>query len=515
MIQSLNLETQTFAEIRQAQAAARAREDRRHDQKLKRSYDAARINRLNRDWSVVNTGINFEMRKNLRILRARSRNLARNNDYVKKFLSMVRNNVAGPAGIRLQARAMNQKEELDQILNRTVERAWTKWSHKENASLSGRLSWTAIQRKAIGTIARDGECLIRMMAASNPFGFALKCISVDWLDETFNQRLTNGNRVIMSVEIDQDDRAVAYWLTPPPADYQFLDNTVRSRTRIPAEEIIHIYLMDDENSDDDCQTRGVPWVHTAMARLRNLGGYEEAEVIAARIGASKMGFFKEETPDADSYTGDDDEDEKTPLLMDSASPGQFGVIPAGYDFKEWNPQHPNTSYGPFVKSTLRGVAAGLDVTYFSLAEDLEGVNYSSARIGLLSERDVWRALQNFLIEHLNRTVFLAWLKSAMLTGALKIRVSDYERLTEPQWQPRGWRWVDPAKEVQANIEAINNGLDTRTDVIAEQGGDFEETITTLANEQKLIEAKGVKLAEAKPQPSTPGADGGETQPAET
>jgi lambda family phage portal protein len=469
-----------------------------------RSYGAGRVDRLTNDFNVVPTSANWELRRSLRLMRARSRKLARDNDYVKKFLSMVRSNVAGPAGMKLQARATNAKGELDLPLNRLVERAWAKWGHAATASASGRLSWVEIQRKAATVLARDGEVIIREIAADNAFGYALKFYSADWLDETYSERLPNGNRVIMSVEVDALDRAVAYHLTPPAADYQFLHaERERRRTRVDASEIIHLFLHDDENADDDSQVRGVPWVHTAVMRLKMLGAYEEAEIVAARVGASKMGFFKEEEGDGESYTGEDDEDE----------PGAPALIPKGYTFQEWDPTHPNTSYGPFIKGVLRGIAAGLDVTYFSLAEDLEGVNYSSARIGLLSERDTWRGLQNFMMEHLNRRVFLSWLKAALLTGAVKMRPSDYERLSDPVFRPRGWRWIDPLKEVQANVAAIGAGLETRTDVVAEQGGDFEETLDTLASEQKMIAQKGVKLL--APAPASKAADGAEAGGEET
>lgn len=515
---ALNLQLPTFAELRREAEEARAAEERRHKSAIRRGYEAAKFNRLTKDFTAVNTSANWELRRSLRYIRARSRDLARNNDYVKKFLSLVRNNVAGPSGMKLQCRAANSRGTLMQPLNRQVEAAWQKWCHAEHASSSGRMSWTEIQRKYISNIARDGEVLIRMMVADNPFGFALKFYSADWLDETFNDTLPGGNRVIMSVELNADDRPVAYWLTPPPADYQF-QRAVRTRTRVPAGEIIHDFLADDENADDECQTRGIPWVHTAILRLKILGGYEEAELVAARVGACKMGFFKETTPEEESYTGEDEEGERAgaSALMDEASAGQFGVIPAGYDFQQFNPDHPNTGYTGFIKGVLRGIAAGLDVTYFSLAEDLEGVNYSSARIGLLSERDTWRALQNFTAEHLCRRVFLAWLRSSMMTGAVKVRPADFERLSEPAFQPRGWRWIDPLKEVQANVTAINNGLDTMTSVIAEQGGDIEETLNTRAAEQKMIEQKGVKLLSGGAEKPAAGGDevedaGGETPP---
>jgi capsid protein len=54
------------------------------------------------------------------------------------------------------------------------------------------------------------------------------------------------------------------------------------------------------------QSRAVPWMSTAMTRLHNLGQYEEAEVVASRVSACKMGFFK---PDGgEGYVGDDIDD---------------------------------------------------------------------------------------------------------------------------------------------------------------------------------------------------------------
>lgn len=493
---SLNLELPTYSEIRAEREAALEAARRGRARAARRSYDGARRDRLTNDFTVVDTSANWELRLSLRYLRARSRSLARNNDYVKKFLSLCRNNVAGPAGMKLQARAEARDGVLDGVLNRQVERAWARWGHAETASASGRLSWAGIQRKAVTMLARDGECVIREMVSGNAYGYTLKFYSPSWLDETFTERLPGGNRVIMSVEIDEDDRPVAYWLTPPSADLQFLQHPrTRRRTRVPAEEIIHLFLGDDENADDDSQTRGVPWIHTAITRLKMLGAYEEAEIVSARVSAAKQGFFVEQEGDGEEYDGDeaDDETPSAPLVM-SATPGHFDIVPKGFKFEKWDPSHPNNSYGTFVKGVLRGIAAGLDVTYFSLAEDLEGVNYSSARIGLLAERDVWRGLQNFLIEHLGRRVFLGWLRSSMLTGALPLRPADLERLSEPVFQPRGWKWVDPYKEGQAHKLGLEQGWETLTDIIAEQGGDIEETLTTRAAEQKMIEEKGVKLA---------------------
>jgi lambda family phage portal protein len=219
-----------------------------------------------------------------------------------------------------------------------------------------------------------------------------------------------------------------------------------------------------------------------------------------------MGFFKKNTPDEEAYDGEEDEEDVGGALIQSAQPGTFFALPDDYEFEKWDPTHPNTSYGPFIKGVLRGVAAGLDVAYFQLAEDLEGVNYSSARIGLMSERDQWRALQQFLIEHFARSVYLMWLKSSMLTGALDIRVMDYRRLQEPVFQPRGWAWTDPKKEADATVVGIDNGFDTLTDTLAEQGKDINEYVTTRKRELKLLKDNGIELNPGKPAVASPPDD---------
>lgn len=465
---------------------------------LRRSYEAGRRDRLTAEFADVNTSANFELRRALRVIRARSRDLARNNDYVKQFLRRCRDNISGPGGIKVQARALRPDGEPDEALNRRVEADWRDWCHKGTASASGKLSFRDIERKLDTHLARDGEALVRAVHPDNKFGFALRVYSVDWLDETYNERLASGNRVIMSVEVDADDRPVAYWFTPPPADYQFLDTNrpSRYRTRVPAEEVIHYYLPDDENSDDDSQTRGVPWTHTAIKRLKMLGAFEYAAVVASRIGASKMAFFQETAPGEESYGGDDDEHGgRKDELMDEPDPGTFGIIPEGYELKEWAPQYPHENFNPFLKGVLRGIAAGLGIPYFALAQDLESVNYSSARIGLLDERDVWRGLQLFKVEHFNLVVWRLWLREQLLLG--RVKVSEYTRLLEPVFHGRGWTWIDPLKEAAGTVTAIDHGFDTITATLAEQGRDLDEYIAERKRELKKFTDAGIPL----PQPS--------------
>ncbi len=453
---------------------------------MARGYDAAVVNRLTSSWQASNRTGDEELKTQLRLIRARSRNLVQNNDHARKFIKMVSTNVIGIGGITLQSKVKQPKGELDTGANKRIEEGWERWGRKGIASVCGQYSWRDIQRVAVESVARDGEVLLRKdKTFPNEFGFALQLIEADHLDEDYNRDLASGGRIIMSIEFNSYGRPVAYHIMvkhPGDNSYSFGG---RMYERVPADQIIHLFIKDRPT-----QSRGVPWMHTAMTRLNMLGGYEEAELVAARVGASKMGFFTR-ADEAGEFTGDSDNGMDIEM---EAEPGTFSSLPQGVDFKSWDPQHPNSAFKDFEKAILRNIASGLNVSYNSLASDLEDVNYSSIRQGVLDERDHWKMLQGWLVEHLCDDVFGDWLLMSLTTGALgELPPSKYEKFRAPKWQPRGWGWVDPLKDTKSNIEAVNAGLKTRAAVIAEQGLDIEDVFEQLAAEADLAAKFGLVL----------------------
>ena len=61
------------------------------------------------------------------------------------------------------------------------------------------------------------------------------------------------------------------------------------------------------------------------------------------------------------------------------------------------------------------------------------------------------------------------------------------------WVPRGWQWVDPRNEAEAQITAINNGLMTRTQALAERGLDIEDVLRERQAEDEMIASFNVNL----------------------
>lgn len=461
----------------------------------RRNFEAAKIDRLTSGWPTVNTDANALLRQGLRVIRARSRELAINNDYMIKFLSLLRKNVVGPQGIRLRANPINGRDEqrpgeLDAGAKQLLESSFRRWGETGSCTMDGRHSWLDVQKLAISSIARDGEVLVRHVvgrAAPNEFAYGLQLIEADQLDEDFNTILPNGNRVFMGVEVDQWFRRVAYHLLRDHPGAEAFTVRQRQRDRVPAAAVTHLFVDQRIN-----QARGIPWAHTAMNRLYQLGRYEEAEIVASRAAASKMLMYETDFEGVgDAWDADDADDQGN--LINEFEAGVAELLPPGVKAHLIDPTHPNATTGAFIKAMLRGIAAGLDVNYNTLANDLEGVNFSSLRQGNIDERDAWRVIQAWLVEHLHAPVYRNFVRAALATPALNLPPSRAEKFQSAQWQARGWQWVDPQKEARANSDEVAMGTKSRQQIAAESGRDFEDILDELAEEKAMAEAKGLTL----------------------
>jgi lambda family phage portal protein len=234
--------------------------------------------------------------------------------------------------------------------------------------------------------------------------------------------------------------------------------------------------------------------------------YEEAEITAARIGASNMAFVAIDPEKAGSIAEPAAGDGSIPFEL---TPGMFGRLNPGESIQATEFGHPSTAFGPFTKTIKRAIATGLNVAYTSLTGDLEAVNYSSIRAGLLSERDFYRVMQEWIICRFHRIVFREWTKYAALEGFIPVK-APAEYMRAACWKPRGWKWVDPLNDVQAASLAVQEGFTTRSDVCAEQGHDFEEVIDGRSKEERYAKENNVLLGAEKPvvprQPDTTSGD---------
>lgn len=481
--------------------------------KSRPAYPSAGVSRLNEDFPILHLSADAATRGNLRELRARSQQLEREKGGIgERYFSCVETNIIGPDGIGLQIKIKNEAGELDRAASDRIEDEWEAFCCRGEFDITGEYDAQTFDRLSVRASARDGDVLqLIYRNADNKAGIAFQLLEGQHLDDFYNllESEHNGNPIRMGVEQDRFRRKLAFWIfSAHPGDFYAYPNDAR-RVRIPAygtEPDAPVHAIHVTRAKRPEETRAVPWITPAMDPINMLAGYEEAELVAARAQACKHVFY-ERSAFAPDGTPLEYPESTSGQLTDEMEPGGTTDLPIGYKANMYNPTHPNQAFADFTKDFRRKISAALNCSYNTLFTDLEGVNYSSIRAGLLDERDQWKMAQNWYIATSKQVQFEAWLAVQLLKGVFPgLAMIDFDRIARAcVWKPRRWAWVDPQKDIEASKAAVEAKLTTRSRVIADQSNnDFEDTIDELAEEQAYIESKGLDPA-LKEKPASNGA----------
>jgi capsid protein len=359
---------------------------------------------------------------------------------------------------------------LDKAANDAVEIHWKKWG--DTADITGRVDFAHLCRMTIKAVARDGEALVRIVRRRDlPYGMALQLLEADRLDETYNVLLPDG-AVRQGVQIDSTGRAVGYWIKSrhPGERYQAGSNVPEF---VPAADVIHLYLPERGE-----QVRGYTWFHAILMRGGQLHEFNDAAVVAARVGASKIATLQASADSAPPPNVADGLADAKPngIPQMSIQGGELFDLTnyPGVTLSSWNPDYPHANYESFVKQAMLGISE-------------------------LSEREQWMVLQGWFIFSMTRKVYGEWLPSALLRGDIRFAISGKALPAEKlgkfadasQFRGRRWRWVDPANEIKAAQQAVDLGVMSRTRIAAEQGMELDDILDELTQEKAIMDAAGL------------------------
>lgn len=471
----------------------------------RRSFSAANTDRIASGWASGSTAINSLLESSLEVIRERSRRWSRNDEHGKRFTTLVKNGMVGPNGYTLKMQSGEYVKakggysfKLDVLANMAIQSAWKKFCLRRHCDVTEGYSFTDLCQLTAIMTARDGEFVVREVRGGRADPYRLQILAIDRLGVRTRQIGVGKTDVRMGVEYDSSGRPVRYHLhSYLPTDPQGGGASQRVEA-VAAKDLIHDFIRIDPE-----QLRGVPWAHAALLSAHLLHGFEESAVLAARTGASHMGFYVQSNDPLAPIATAADLGAKTleEQLITDVEPGALELLPKGItDFKSFDAKYPSEAFAPFANNRKQTLAAGLDVTYHGLTGDMTKVNYSSARIAELAERDNWRGLQQWHIGGFVRRVFVNWLEANLLAGNIKmpngsaLPISKLDKFVEGiVFQARGWDWVDPLNEAKASQLGVQEGFISRTQVVAARGGDFEENVLELKAEQELCEQHDVKL----------------------
>jgi len=361
-----------------------------------------------------------------------------------------------------------------------------------------RLSLSAVQRLVCRAYATYGEAFV--MLGDSPFrgsiGLTVDVISPERV-ETPMEFIRDPN-VRMGIRYKQGGgEIVGYYvrLSHPDdhkqfrVDYQF----VRRFDESGQARMIHVF---DPMFPE--QSRGIPWLATAMNRAKDVDDFFEAELIAKQIEACFGLVFTggKDSPDPMSIAEGNATASVNGSRIEELSPGFTHYAGDGETVTTIDPQRPGSSFAPFIEASLRGVAAALNFPYEILAKNFFRTTFSSGRLAMLDGWMGFSMRQLVLIEQFLRPLWRRLVNDAVFIGEMDGLIDPIDYLARPhvyqrhKWVGQGRGFIDPDKEVRAHLRANEGGIETKAFIAAEKGEDWEDNEEQLdVEERRKIELR--------------------------
>lgn len=448
-------------------------------------YQSASTNRRGFGWQPTRLGPTSALWTSLDLMQARSRDAARNNPWAVSAIDTFEAQVIGPDGIRPHWNIPDPK------LKEIVETEFRLWATSTSADHAGLLNFYGLQALACREIFEAGEVLARTYTRPASWNlrvpFQIQLIESEQMPVWRNILNSNGtldipadNSVRTGIEFDKWGRRVAYHLYKEnPGETMLFPFDGLQFARIPASEMLHCYKPRRAG-----QLRGTPHLASVLGLLLEIDQYTDASLVKKKIQTLFAGFVKKIDPNTDILPNTLDAASTSPgLPPTSPDPGTEDVkietgtlqtLLPGEDITFPNLPAEN-DLEVFMKIQLHKFAVGVGMTYEQLTGDLEGVNLSSIRAGLLDVRRKLEQFQrNIMIQQFCAPIALAWMREAVLAGVIRLPgyAQNPAQYVDISWSTPGWPWIDPVKEVDAKVTEIRAGLTSREQVVAEKGDDI-------------------------------------------
>jgi lambda family phage portal protein len=447
--------------------AAVRREQARLQLTALRAYESGLQGRRTSGWKAGSGSASAEILPSLSTVRNRSRQMIRDNEYAKAAIRALATGVVGSTGINVIPEHAREAK------------LWSDWI--EVCDADGQLEFGGLQKLSATHWKADGEALVRRRwrrpQDGLPVPMQIQLLEPDHLDHTKTGPI-EGGYCIMGVEYDLVGRRVAYWLFPEhPGEVATISRSRLQSKRVPASEIISLY-----SKERISQVRGMPVLACSLMRLRDLDGYEEAELVRKKIEACFTAFVTTDQPRmtlGDLKKEGDGAAGANARSLEKVSPGLIKYLTQGESVSFGSPQATG-GYAEYTSSQLHAIAVGAGVTYHQLTGDTSRSSYTSHRAALrtyydLVESDQWLTFIPGFIKPIRR-----WFREAAVLAGKPIG-NKPDGITTPRKH-----MVDPLKDTLADKEEIRAGLKSLSEALRERGYDPKTVLAEIKTERDLI-----------------------------
>lgn len=443
-------------------------------------YEAAGMGpRMQRKGITGVGGPNSDISRSQSNLVKRSRHAVRNHPYAARAKEVYVSSIVGNG---LTAKWPNKE----------MQALWDQWIL--HCSADDRGSMLELQMLAAGAQFESGEVVARRRPRLASDGLAvplqIQLMEGDHLDIGYNV-MREHNPISQGIQFNSIGDRSHYHLWKYHPEEVSVTGGFNQRVGVPANDVIHLYRRLRPG-----QLRGVPELTPILVRLYEIDEMQDATLVKQKVAQLFAWIVRKKSSD----TGVQETNSITDQIelgetIETEDGEQLTKITAGgvhyleddeeIDFS--SPDGVGANYSTWLKTELRACAVGAGITYEQLTGDLEGVNYSSIRAGLVEFRRRIEQLQFALFVHRFMRPIAEWFADTVvmlgvvsLTGYWKAPWAHLPSFGSPKWD-----WVDPLKDVMADLLEVRGGFNTLKNKMAERNLPFDETIQQLVMEQML------------------------------
>lgn len=457
-------------------------------------YDAGTPSRTNRSFGL-SPGLFASADRHLNVMqlgnmREKCRMYDRQVPIFSGFLDRASENIFGNVFDFLPIITGGEKTADADLAKKVKEYIWRRME-ADICDAEGNRDFTEMAATSLRAVWNDGDILLTKRSDGSLLPFEADQVDNSGAD-------SGGKRIVMGVELNDVNRAVAYWVKQRKTTGTGGISTGNFTT---AARVLARDAFFPAYRKRFSQTRGVPFLAVILSFFDRTNNYIDYESLAAE-GNSMLGYqltaevgaepfnppvgvkVPGEKDNEDTSTSDTFEKlqkmEQFQIFDLSGVPGQkVGMIKA---------DRPGSNYEPYITTNFRIIGAGVGFPLELFLMDFSRTNFSSGKLAIGCAKKMFKAWQNFMFNKFCGP----WYKWQIARGIATGELPADPRIFNVTCRWPVWEYIDKFKESMGNRVAMELTNQTASGCIRDQGGEPDEVFDE--KEQEIRNAIGRSTA---------------------
>lgn len=456
-------------------------------------------------WSTLAASADADTLPDLDTLRARSRDLIRNDPIAGSAISTKVTNVVGSGHLvrpDINARLLGLDAEAKRAWEEQALAIWQEWAESRNCDITRTQTFAEMEDLVYRSVLQSGDVLSIRRFRERPGSLLGTCCQIVEADRLSNPHFRADRADLAGgVEMDRDGAPVAYHIADRH-DMDLMAAGSRRWRRVPAftrngrRIVLHMHGARHRPN----MTRYAPMLAPVIESLKQRSRYSEAELMAAVVSAcfaigmkSPDGNLGGGLPSGNSGGGSASAGAGSQDIR-ITEPGQVFDLMPDEELQSFKPGRPNPDYAPFVEQIAREVGAGTDVPYELLLKHFQA-SYSASRAALEMAWQGFRVERARHVSQFCQPTYEDVISEAVARGLLEAPGFFTAPLMRRAWLRATWMGparltIDPVKDANADKAYNEMGVLTKTRIAAERFGQDYQTVR-----ERLAEEDGGESAQ--------------------